>query len=187
MSYAASRFPGISSNNMAEVRILTPRFLLQSLVASHVTERYRKWLDDEAAQRYITASARPHNLAALRAYVEDRLLRDDVLFLGIFTRDTNQHIGNIKYEPVDSALGFAVMGMLIGEPAWRGQAVAQEIIAATAAWLRDNRGIKEIVLGVHKENAAALVAYERAGFVVAPTAHIAADSRITTTMVLRVE
>lgn len=170
---------------MVNVRILTQRFLLRTLVVEDVSEQYREWLKDEVAQRYIIAAGSPHDLNALRAYVEERSARDDVLFLGIFTLETNQHIGNIKYEPVDSTRGFAVMGILIGEPAWRGQLVAEEVITATASWLRDERGIREIVLGVHKKNTAAIKAYERAGFVVATTTRITVDSQSISTLVLQ--
>jgi ribosomal-protein-alanine N-acetyltransferase len=157
-------FHGAPSSNMANVRILTWRFLLRTLVVEDVSEQYREWLNDEMAQRYIIASGRPHDLPALRAYVEERSARNDVLFLGIFTREGNQHIGNIKYEPIDAAAGSAEMGILIGEPDWRGCGVAREVILASARWLKMHRGISLVRLGVESDNDMALAAYLRAGF-----------------------
>jgi RimJ/RimL family protein N-acetyltransferase len=61
------------------------------------------------------------------------------------------------------------MGMLIGEPDYRGKGVAAEVLLASARWLTSHRKIKQIVLGVSKDNAAAIRAYEKVGFVQAAT------------------
>jgi [ribosomal protein S5]-alanine N-acetyltransferase len=97
-------------------------------------------------------------------YIRDKNLQSDVLFLGIFSSATNEHIGNIKFEPVNSTMGYAVMGMLIGERAWRGQGAAGEVLDCTATWLRKNRAIKQILLGVQNHNLPAIRAYEKVGF-----------------------
>lgn len=146
------------------VSIRTPRFLLRELRDTDVTERYLGWFADPVTQRYITASDRMQGLADLRAYLAERLGRDDVLFLGIFVHESGQHVGNIKYEPVDPGAGTAVMGILVGEEDWRGRGVAGEVLEASAAWLREHRGIRRILLGVERDNAPAVKAYERVGF-----------------------
>jgi RimJ/RimL family protein N-acetyltransferase len=82
----------------------------------------------------------------------------------------------VKFEPVDSAKGYAVMGILIGEPAWRGRGVAQEVLRATGPWLRTNRGIREVVLGVSRSNLKAIRVYEAVGFVPGPSPHLPYES-----------
>jgi RimJ/RimL family protein N-acetyltransferase len=154
------------------IEIMTERFLLRELTQDDATERYYAWLHDDAAEKYISASARTTGLADLRRYVGERIGREDVVFLGIFTKDTGTHIGNIKYEPVDAKQGYAIMGILIGEPAWRGKGVASEVLKASAGWLRRNRGIGQILLGVHSDNVAAIKAYEKVGFSIAETPYI---------------
>ncbi len=160
--------------------IPTARFRLRPLRPEDATERYSRWLDDGVAVRVIEAAAQPHAVENLRQYIVERQGRADVLFLGIFLREDGTHIGNIKYEPVDDAQGCAVMGILIGDPDWRGRGVAPEVIAASAHWLRDHRGIREIVLGVALDNTAAIRAYEKQGFRVEPTRHIAAKPEAVT-------
>ena len=102
----------------------------------------------------------------------ERIGRDDILFLGIFDKTNGLHIGNIKYEPVNSVLGYAVMGVLIGDPAYRGKGAAKEALNASARWLKENRNTRRILLGVSKENHVAIRAYQQVGFVVAETPHI---------------
>ena len=165
------------------VEMDTERFHLRELAEEDATERYLAWFLDPAAAQYISAAASTKKLSDLRGYIEARGGRDDVLFLAIFDRMSGLHVGNIKYEPVDSIAGFAVMGVLIGDPEYRGKGVTPEVLVASASWLQENRGIREIVLGVHTDNAAAIRAYERVGFLVAPTPHIPRAHPEQTTMV----
>jgi len=147
-----------------KVEILSERFLLRPLTEGDVTERYLSWLCDSDAERFITAAADTKAISDLKEYVSDRIGRVDIFFLGIFEKATGLHIGNIKFEPVNSELGYALMGMLIGEPECRGKGVAAEVLLASAQWLKRNRNITQILLGVSKNNTAAIRAYEKVGF-----------------------
>lgn len=170
----------------AFANITTARFRLRPLQPQDATERYSQWLDDAVASRFIEAARQPHDANHLRQYIEDRIGRRDVLFLGIFARHERTHIGNIKYEPVSEKEGFAVMGILIGEPAWRGLGVAEEVITASARWLRTNRNVWEIILGVMREHHSAIRAYEQIGFRIGPSTHVPARPEILT-MVWRLD
>lgn len=178
-----SQSPG--GNRATNVQIASERFLLRELTLDDVTDQYLGWLEDADARKYISAAVHTDGLLALREYVRQRMGRADVLFLGIFDKETGLHVGNIKYEPVNTDLGYAIMGVLIGERAYRGKGVTTEILKATAAWLKGNRDIKEIVLGVDRDNSGALRAYEKAGFVVGPTPYIQNSADESVTMVWR--
>jgi len=150
-------------------KILTERFILRPLRVDDVSDRYASWLSDKTTSQYITTKL---NLADLRQYVHELSGQENVLFLGIFEKNTGLHIGNIKYEPVNSELGYAIMGILIGENDWRGKGVAIEVLLASAEWLRKNCNINQIVLGVSRANAAAVRVYHKVGFIEEVTKHI---------------
>ena len=118
--------------------ISTNRFILKPLTISDVTDRYTRWLNDTSTNQFISAKL---TQADLEKYVSERLNRENILFLGIFNKIDGLHIGNIKYEPIDSQKGYAVMGILIGEAFWRGKSVASEVILASAFWLNENKNI----------------------------------------------
>ena len=141
--------------------ITTPRFVLRPLEPDDATERYSRWFDDAA---FIVAGQSAHGIPELSAYIEDRVGREDVLFLGIFTRDSGEHIGTIKYEPVDRDRRYAVMGIFVGEQEWRGCGVAAEVIGASSRWLRERYRIDIIVLGVEGANTPAIRAFGKIGF-----------------------
>ena len=75
------------------------------------------------------------------------------------------------------------MGVLIGDPAYRGLGVASEAVKESAIWLKRHRDINQIVLGVDKKNEKAIWAYKKAGFQTAPTPHIPICSDSVLTMV----
>lgn len=168
---------------MPPVKIITNRFVLSPLRLDDVSNRYAGWLSDQATSQYISAAASKSNLARLRQYVLEHSGREDVVFLGIFDKITQLHIGNIKYEPVNSELGYTIMGILIGEPDWRGKGVAAEVITASAEWLCQHRNIRQILLGVSRTNTSAIRAYKKVGFVEESTAFIPTVSPEGLTMV----
>jgi [ribosomal protein S5]-alanine N-acetyltransferase len=154
-----------------KLQIETPRFDLRPLTVGDVSERYLGWLRDPEAERYISSSVTTRDLDDLRAYVQARVDRPDVLFLGIFDKATGLHVGNIKYEPLNREAGYAVMGILIGDPAYRGTGVAQEVLEASAVWLKAHHGIDEVILTVDAGHERAIRAYEAAGFAMGESAH----------------
>ena len=146
------------------VIINTERFQLKSLTTKDVTEKYLSWFNQsKEIEKYISFSQKCEGIDSLMQYVKDKKDREDVLFLGVFC-SLGQHIGNIKYEPIDLKNKTATMGILIGDKEWRGKGVASEVIKISGKYLKNNYGIKYIDLGVDKSNARAISAYEKINF-----------------------
>ena len=99
----------------------------------------------------------------------------------------NPYRGNIKYEPVHTELGYAIMGILLGDPDWRGKGVAVEVLAASADWLRKYYRIEQIILGVSRSHTAAISAYQKVGFIEESTPFIPNVLPENMTMVLHLK
>lgn len=168
------------------VEIGTRRFVLKELTVDDVSERYLDWMQDGRAKKFISYASESRTLSDLREYILERADRDDVLFLGIFERTRALHIGNIKFEPVNSDVGFAIVGILIGDPEFRGKEVTKEALHASARWLKSRRNIRKILLRVSKNNESAVRAYEKMGFEVCDTPLIGEPVPNTVVMVLSV-
>lgn len=147
-----------------EVHIDTARFTVRTLKPSDVGDAYAAWFDDPVVQQFIEWRPTREPVEELRDFVAGHDARSDSLLLGVFDAE-NRHVANLKYEPIDLRQGTAVLGVLIGEAAWRGRGLFGEVFSATAELLNRRFGIRRILLGVDGENAAALAAYVRAGFV----------------------
>ena len=172
---------------IGKAEISTAQFLLRELTEEDATQRYLEWLSNPESGKFIVTAVAAQKLSDLRQYVRERAGRDDILFLGIFEKVFGLHIGNIKYEPVNSDLGYAIMGILIGDPAYRGKDVAAEVLKASAQWLKVHRNIRQILLGVSKDNVAAVRAYEKVGFIAADMPHILKPMPMAITMVWHLE
>ena len=172
-----------NSNSINSPKIFTNRFFLRSLKVEDVSDRYLGWLNDSDTSQFIITASKFTSLNNLRQYVIQRVDREDVIFLGIFEKKSGLHIGNIKFEPINSKLRFAIMGILIGDTEWHGKGVAAEVLLASTDWLCRERNIKKIILGVDRLNIKAISAYRKVGFVEQSTNFVPSLSEATITMI----
>jgi len=79
----------------------TERFLIKTLVPSDVTDRYMMWMREAVSSEFISYD-QGVDIVTLKNYV--RSMQDDkkIIFFGIYTKEGRLHIGNIKFDPVDS-------------------------------------------------------------------------------------
>ncbi len=85
---------------MKNITIQTERFDLKTLKKDDVSDRYLRWINS-ANNIYINYTNQSRSLADIQSYVAEREDDDCILFLGIFLRESNEHIGNIKFEPIN--------------------------------------------------------------------------------------
>lgn len=146
-----------------KLKIASERFHLRTLTTNDVTNEYVLWFDDQSTKKFIVTAQKSNTKEKLMTYVLEKITKADVLFLGIFDNETNQHVGNIKFEPIDWEKSYTIMGILIGNPAYRGKGVAGEILDCTAKFWKE-QGLKKMVLGVEDDNLSAIKSYEKIGF-----------------------
>lgn len=147
------------------MKIETENYLMRPIELSDVNETYLSWLQDKSTSQYINSAKFTEDLNDLMQTVKNWLSDSNILFLAITDKTSLQHIGNIKFDPVNTDDGYAILGILIGDANYRGKGVAGEVIHACGEWLKENKNISELILGVHENNIAAIRAYEKAGFV----------------------
>lgn len=156
-----SEFKRLSFKNL---KLETPCLFLRPLRLTDVSDQYVLWFQNEDTKRFITTAELSNTKEKLISYVSDKISQPDVLFLGIFDKETGQHIGNIKFEPINWEKRFTIMGILIGEKSYRGKGISSEVLQATARYLK-KIGMEKMVLGVEIDNIAAIKSYEKTGFV----------------------
>ena len=142
------------------------RFIIRDLSNRDVNERYLSWIKDKTSNKFIEASSASQDIAKLRSYVRERSNLDIVRFFGIFDKISKRHIGNIKYEPINIDMNYAIMGVLIGEIPYRGIGVFNEVYSLSSQYIRSTYNIKKIFLGVDQNNIAAIKSYIKSGFFV---------------------
>jgi len=144
------------------VTIFTERFLLRELTHQDVTQSYLNWFNDAEIKKYILNS--PKSLEELSSYIQRNLANKNTFLFGIFSKKTQVHIGNVRFEYTNGEYNIVDMGILIGETCWRGQNVAAEVISKSSYYLKNRFGTNQVLLGVDSENLSAIRAYEKLGF-----------------------
>ena len=97
---------------MNYVKILTRRFILRELTPEDTTVKYLSWFEGDSVKKYIqSVSVFKGLLERLNNYIKENVSKRDVLFLGIFLKNELLHIGNIKFNFIDSINNCAVLGV----------------------------------------------------------------------------
>jgi RimJ/RimL family protein N-acetyltransferase len=145
------------------------------LTVDDVTNKYLLWLTDPVTSQHLLFNNAKLSIESVKEYVAYQQNQENIIFLGIFDKITNHHIGNIKFE-LRQNIQTAILGILIGCKEWQGKGVAPEVISSSGKWLKKNKKIKQLVLGVDPANVFALKSYRKAGFIVEePTTTISVD------------
>lgn len=143
-------------------KIVGDKIYLRLLGLDDVTARYCSWLNDSEVNKFLETKS--SNLAQLTQYVKEKINRSDVLFYGIFDKENDTHLGNVKLEPVDWAGKKAVFGIMIGDRNYWGRGIGTEATRLISDYALGELGLDEVELGVIADNTKACRAYEKAGF-----------------------
>ena len=90
-----------AESNLIYSHLTTERFILKVLTPDMVGEEYCSWLSNPETSNFIIYT-RQDNVVLdlelnLKKYVQEKYENENVLFLGIFLKDSLLHIGNIKF------------------------------------------------------------------------------------------
>jgi ribosomal-protein-alanine N-acetyltransferase len=144
--------------------IETQRLVLRTLTPADVTDRYVSWLEDPQVTRYLEVRFHRQSPDSVRAYVEQMNASPDTLLLGIFTRDGDTHIGNIKLGPIDRHHERAEVGIMIGDRGSWGRGYAGEAIKALTGHAFDHLGLHKVSCGLYADNEGSRRAFLKAGW-----------------------
>mgnify|MGYP003949828479 FL=1 len=148
---------------MKSFNIMTKRFCVRKLKLFDVNLNYLQWFKEKEIQNFI-GKTNYKNISELKNYFKIENKKKDTIFLGIFTKQNNQHIGNIKFYNLHKVKNSCELGIMIGNKNWRNKSVAYETLVSCLKNLKKNFLIKTIYLGVEKKNHSAVKLYKKIGF-----------------------
>ena len=100
----------------------------------------------------------------LKQYVRNKNKNPKCLLLGIFLKKKQNHIGNIKLEPIDFKNKKATLGILIGDKIYWGRGIGAEAIKLILNYAFSKLNLKEVNLGVISKNKRAITLFKKIGF-----------------------
>ncbi|NQS89568.1 GNAT family N-acetyltransferase [Patescibacteria group bacterium] len=138
------------------------RIYLRELNQEDISPEYCNWLNDPMVNKFL--ETKKTTIEELKQYVKEKKENSNCLFLGIFLKENNKHIGNIKLEPIDFNNKRATIGILIGNKDYWGKGIAAEATKLLVNYAFNSLDLKEVNLGVISENKAAIKVYKKVGF-----------------------
>ena len=146
-------------------RIEGERIYLRRLRASDVSLHYLQWMNAPEVNRYLESRYYEHTMESLHAFVAAMAEDPYNLFTGIFLKDDDRHIGNIKLGPINLHHGHADIGLLIGEPTCWGKGYASEAIGILSDFAFNEIGLHRLTAGAYADNEGSSRAFEKRGYV----------------------
>ena len=123
------------------VHLTTDRFVLRSLTASDISDRWGSWSDDKDIVTPLNIAQRRMTKDDLRRYVA-RFDNENNYLIGVFTKAMTLHIGFFVID-VNRLHASASFNLVIGDKSYWGKGVVNEARAALLDEFFDNRGIEK--------------------------------------------
>lgn len=125
---------------------------------------YLGWLRDVESNPFIQSARIDYGIEELTEFIKAVNSDVDAILFGIFLKSNSQFIGTLKIQPIDFTLGTAWLGIMIGNPEFRGLGYGREAMQGVLNYLFNSLKIKEVFLGVDLKNFDAISLYETLGF-----------------------
>lgn len=137
------------------------KIYLKILEEENATNEYCAWLNDYEVNKYL--ETREATIADLKKYIKGKLESENCLFFGIFYKENNKHIGNLKLQLAGE--GKTVdYGIIIGDKDYWGRGIGTEATRLVIDFSFNFLKADSIELSVLADNQAAIKVYEKAGF-----------------------
>ena len=131
--------------------------------ADYDLDLYLSWLQNVEDNQFIEAVREDYSKFDLQKYLESRVNNPQVKFWGIFL-ESRKFIGTIKLEPINWENQTAWLGMMIGDSSEHGKGYGFQALNLVLNQAENVLLLRDIFLGVHKDNTPAIRIYKKSGF-----------------------
>jgi len=145
-------------------RLDTERIYLRPLSKADVTQRYVEWLADTLVNRFLETRHELQTLEGTARFVAAKNASADEYLFGIFLKDGDRHVGNIKVGPARAAHKLGEISLFVGDRSVWGQGIATEAIRAASAFAFSGVGLRKLVATMYAGNLGSVSAFLRAGY-----------------------
>ncbi len=146
------------------ISINTERLTLKPLGLDFLSKIYLSWMQDDQVVHYMDTGGADYTLQMLEDYLKN-IENNKIFSWAIILKNTNQHIGNIKIDPINYRHLYGEYGIMIGDKTTWGKGYAKEASIAVINFCFTKLSLRKINLGVIANNAMALSLYRSLGFV----------------------
>ena len=144
--------------------IETKRLTLKPLGLDFLSKTYLRWMQDIQVVMHMESGGEDYTFKMLEDYLI-KIEKNKIFFWAITLKNTNQHIGNIKIDPIDFRNLSGEYGIMIGDKSTWGKGYAKEASIEVINFCFNELSLRKINLGVISNNQKALSLYKSLGFI----------------------
>ena len=138
------------------------KFFIRILKEKDINKNYLNWFKNKNNTKFIVNSSF-NDLSDLKEYYKYQIKKKSIFF-GIFVKKTNKHIGNIKFEKINTVTKTASVGIFLGNTSYQNKSLGSKSLITACDQIYRKLKIFKIYLGVVKNNLVAFNSYKNAGF-----------------------
>jgi RimJ/RimL family protein N-acetyltransferase len=143
---------------------LTLRILTPDDVAGELGGNYVAWMNDPDITQFLESRWRAHTFESIRAFVAAMNESPRDFQFGMFLKNSDIHIGNIKVGNIDLMHRRGDVGLLIGDKNSWGKGYATEAITLVTRFAFEELNLNKLIAGMYAPNQGSYKAFIKAGW-----------------------
>jgi ribosomal-protein-alanine N-acetyltransferase len=143
--------------------IESKRLYYRPLSMDHCSQAYVNWMNDAEVNQFLESGGN-YTIEQLEAYLKSVVEKENMFFWAIHIKENDEHIGNIKIDPINKKHGHGEYGILMGAKEYWGKGYAKEASLTIIDYCFNETGLRKMTLGVVEKNIAAVELYKKLGF-----------------------
>jgi len=140
------------------------RVVLNILSPEDVTQNYLVWMQDEEVVQFMECRGESYTLEELKDYVERMNESHNDFLFGVYTKDENEHIGNIKIGEINLMHKFGNLGLFIGNKKKWGVGYGAEAVKLATEFAFKELNLNKLTAGIYENNIGCYRAFLKAGY-----------------------
>ena len=150
--------------NTKKILIKGKNFYLKNFEKNLINKNYLSWFNQSKNYKYIVNSSNNMSIKKLKNYVNKNLKNKKILFLSIFSKKENLHIGNVRLLfNLKKSVNFSI---IIGDQKYRNKGLGSEVLTTCTNYIFRQFKLNSINAEVIFHNKAAVKIYEKCDFYV---------------------
>lgn len=139
------------------------RIYLRHLTEEDASEDYVRWMNDPDINQYLESRFYAHTIESTKAFIRS-VTNDNNYQFGVFVKEDNKHMGNIKVGGINHYHKFADIGFLIGEKDYWGKGIATEAIGLATNFAFNVLKLHKLWGGAYSPNVGSVKAFMKNGY-----------------------
>jgi len=146
------------------MKIIGDRIYLKLLSPDDVNEKYLNWMRDPQVLQYLECRWRAYSLEELRRYIQSVNDGLNNFMLGIYLKNEDEYIGNIKVGGINHVHRHGDVGLILGEKSVWGKGYGREAVELVTKYAFEEINLNKVIAGIYESNIGSIKAFEKAGY-----------------------